>query len=139
LEKCRELLGKGGVTPIELFLAVVAQVPWDGTKSTTTAREAGTLDPQGPHYADESRYADLPMSSFFGPQINARAQLGGVNAWFNPTTPESVRVSAVTITHEALHNLTGMGDERLATALGYTGDLESASQWISQALKDCVK
>jgi hypothetical protein len=139
--KCAKFLGRAGISLNDLQAAVNSIQAFDGGRSRNiTNGDAGTIDLQDPDVMKESaqdRTAALnsPVSSFFsGNSIYGAVTGRNGSVFFNTHSG----LNSSSIFHEALHVATGMGDFRLATALGVKGFTAAmgASQAINQALHD---
>jgi RHS repeat-associated protein len=158
-QKCADFLKKANISLQELIDAVNAQRPFDGTKSTISAIDAGVIDVNDPQWielqrVDPNRASNLangPVSSRFRANSRIRAEAGIApggtlgqtvqdrsDAYFRPGgffDKGGIRQSV--ILHEALHALTGLGDDALAMRLGIALQPgESSSAAITRALKE---
>jgi hypothetical protein len=125
VQDCSTFLESRGISSDDLQAAVRTQAPWDGTKSTILLGEAHAFDfkaSERPEDRQDARFfAAIPVGDFFRayPDALGVAELGGKDAYYragdesreDPFSPRR-------IIHNALHNLTGMGDYRLAVKLG---------------------
>jgi hypothetical protein len=139
-----------GIDPDALQKAIDGQVPYDGTKSDISVYDAGAWDPKDPDNQSETainRLKETTVASKFNSSVNnsvvnGMAQTGGADAYYRPVRRfmgiNYGGPSGGDVFHEALHNLTGKGDSRLAEQLGIRG---GQSQDINPVLaaNDCIE
>jgi hypothetical protein len=147
-QQCADFLRSHGIDPNEVTTAINLQQAFSGPGSTISRRDAGIIDFDSPGWQNFERtqparaaaIADGPVKYEFrggttkaatgiapggrtGATLADRSNVfysgGGLNSGF--------------IFHEALHSVTGLGDDRLAQRLGLNPG-SSASQAIQQAL-----
>ncbi len=161
---CEQFLKAAGINPQDVINAVNAQRPFDASKSTISVIDSGTIDFSTPEWQTlqsndperARRIADQSVSHYYkSSPFNAVTGIypGGVqgatladrsDVYFRPggwLWFSRGGLQPRTILHEALHSLTGLGDDKLAQKLGLNvGPGQSASAAISQALKkhDCI-
>jgi hypothetical protein len=131
---CACFLDAHGLDSESLLLALIVQVPYDGTKSKITELSAGVYPNDIPLSTAEAALKETVKQHFDRSQnIRAEAQAHGAfrtDVYFRPGGFDEI-----TIEHEALHNLTGKSDDDLAAQLGWNGS-GAPSAFISQALRD---
>jgi RHS repeat-associated protein len=137
---CQKFLADHGIDPEAAKNAISNMVPWNGAKSTISEFDAGVFDPQDPLNIQQGDRATLYFkktsvaSTFKNPDLMAMAQILGQNVYFKPGGLFSAGgLTPGTIFHEALHNLTGKSDSRLAQQLGLPSGHQE-SQYISPEL-----
>lgn len=155
---CLALLTKAGLTVDSVIDAVNIQNAYDGSKSTVSVFDAGGIDESGWVSGAREDLKNLErketMSAYFARKDRVRARtMMHPNGLFSMTVAGRSDVyfrtegtfwngepngfnNQTTILHEALHSLTGLGDEKLYTLLtGKTATHDAASAGISDALK----
>jgi hypothetical protein len=119
-----------GIDPDALAQAVREQVPYNGSQSTITQREAGA-------YFDSTRPNLSISEGFRNPGLHAVAQLNGSDVyyrkggfWFFP----NLSINSGTLGHEALHNI-GMVDSQVQSLFGVALNPNDTSN-ITKALEE---
>ena len=161
-DKCRDFLTKAGLTVASVLEAVNLQNAFDGDNSTISLSDAGYYENGSLNAFEETRRSGLlnqSVAKFLKRNAKAITTLypGGVkgnsvaarsDVYFQIDYSkgflgigkgygENSGLSQTTILHEAIHSLTGLGDEELYKLLtGKTVTAGEASAGISQALKD---
>jgi RHS repeat-associated protein len=125
-KNCQSFLTQHGINPSDVKTAVQNEQPWNGLKSTITEFQAHTYDPlegmnSSPaaiHEFVTTTIAQSFKNTTYGLQ-GAIAENGGPDVYFRPgSILSSGGITAINVVHEALHNLLGLGDHRLAEKLG---------------------
>jgi hypothetical protein len=135
--RCSTFLASHGIEGKDVAKALSSQQPQDGTASSISFAAAGiaNVNPD-PHSGD-------PIQTVFNNPAYltiAVSQPRGPETYYNPlllTRKVSYPYSnAVSVIHEALHNLTGDSDVALAQELGYNGfEPLGANVYLNDSLK----
>jgi YD repeat-containing protein len=148
---CATLLARIKTTVDELISALDNQVAFSGPDSKDiSAFDAGILPKPAPNeherpYRISVQEAEGSVSDFFAryPSKKANTAIFGKNPNHVYFRSEEWSSKRSVVVHEALHSLSGLGDQELAETLGLGAGLASgtASEAISQALKDygCIR
>ncbi len=147
-KKCRDFLISIGIDPELALQTVNEQSAFDGEKSTLSRIDAGVVNPEVDLTTQQGRdYAYKPINLSFtnstGPKIQAWTSFYSSNERIFQIAPEGRNevyyrgsgINTGNILHEALHSLTGLGDEQLAGKIGVSVTKDD-TQAISNKLKD---
>jgi hypothetical protein len=136
-KRCSTFLSSHGFASQDVAHALASQQPQDGTASSISFAAAGVASINSdPHGGD-------PIQTVFNNPAYltmAVSQPRGTETYYNPLLltrkidyPYS---NAVSVLHEALHNLTGDSDVSLAQELGYSGfEPLGANVYLNEILK----
>ncbi len=122
---CQQFLQQHGINPSDLTNSVQNEAPYNGLKSNISIFNAQAYDPNDPFNMQQGEVATNYFKqtsiarSFQDATQQAISQSPGHDVYFRPGGRfGSGGITPGNIIHEGLHNLTGLGDARLANKLG---------------------